>query len=278
LGDGATWESGKHARWSPTYTWGWNWPTYGAAGASDSASPPTGSLADEIERFPVELVTDLGNVEMKVRFGAKVPPHQGVGLWKELGLFWGNARVAMLSPCNSVGTWTGGSGLHVTTTNVCHGPGSIFAYGNHATPFQNLSLDAYTDTFAETDRFQVWYYIDNKAVLSDNVDIYLSDSNVDPTWNYYLFRTPKASISDGWNWLSWRINQYTTKTGTVTPNNIVSCKLVSNKSGWATEQIDKLRLWGNDGTFWARVVPDPPIEKQYGEIKWVYWHLEFPER
>jgi len=196
-----------------------------------------------------------------------------------MGLFDADANVALLSGCESVGSWTSENPDYpvADTSNVRDGNASIKSVGSLGTPtFQNLgNLDSYANTFTTAARLQLWYYIDDASKLSGTFYIYASSHASDITQDVYWWSVTTSDLSDGWNLISKKFSEADGQSGSPNVNNIVSFRLNSAKSSSATENIDKIRIFEEAGNMWARAENSSPTEKQWGEVRTLYWYINF---
>jgi len=276
------WTATKNTKWGAPGTvygkWGATWPTYIAVGLGSAGGTPT-ALVDELERVPVIFTYDWGYGTAKVRYSAKFNTKVGVGDWTEIGLFYDDAIVSTLDNCDGTAGWTSEQpSVKAETVIVRAGDASVSAYGGTATvSFKNTNhFDAYTNVFAETDKFQFWYYIDDVSRLTGtNISFYFSSNATTPTSDSYRYDVPISSLVDGWNWFSKVVNTYNSKVGVANVNNIVSFQAQVTKSAATTECLDKIRIFKENGTLWEYNAFTHTIEKQYGEVRWSYWYLQF---
>lgn len=281
--------SGKHLTWgsAPHDYWGMAYPTYIACGAGTSAAGGS-ALGDEIARFPVSLVRDFGwgtaigtaaGGTAVVRFSGEAKRDAAVGTWNEVGLFYGNAVTHMLSTCDVEGSWVSDNILSVTTTTVRDGSGALRSQGSNLVSFANLGgLTPPSDTFYESDKLQLWYYINDISYLdsSGNLTVRIGSSSDSHDTDYYEFTKPCSGLSSGWNWLSWVISDYTSKSGSPDINNIVTFRLTTPKlTEAAVEGLDRVRLFQHSGTLWGYQALGTALEKQWGETRWLYWDAIF---
>jgi len=276
-----SWSSSEHALWSASgtaYHWAMPYPTYVACGAGTAANGS--ALGDEIERFIVPWKRDLGADEMIVRIAGEAKRQEAVGTWNELGVYYGNATIAMLDNCVELGSWVSENTLTLDTVTVRHGPGCLRSQGDDSiVSFRNIGgLDSPGVAFSGEDRFQMWYYVNDTAYLDsgEEVVIRVGSSPISIETDYYEFRVPHASLASGWNWLSWAVGDYDASDGLPDYSTIVSFRLQSWKlSSSIIERIDKIRLFKHAGTLWGYHALGTAIEKEWGETKWVYWDIQF---
>jgi len=277
---------GRHLTWGAVGHdyWGMPYPVYIACGASTASAGGT-ALGDEIARFNISLVRDFGwgtaigtaaGGTAVVRFAGQADRQKAVGTWREVGLFYGSAVTHMLSNCDVEGSWVSDNVLAVTTTNVREGPGALQCQGDSLVSFANLGgLDAPTVSFTESDKLQLWYYINDVSYLdSGNLTVRIGSSSSSFDTDYYEFTKPCSELESGWNWLSWFISDYDSKVGSPDPSTIVTFKLTVPKlTPSAVEGIDRIRLFQHGGTLYAYQALGTAVDKQWGETRWLYWDV-----
>lgn len=277
----ADWEEGPHAKWSTSgtaYYWGMPYPVYAACGAGTAASGS--ALGDEIERFQIPITHDLGYERQIVRLAGEAKKQIAVGLWREVGIYLGTAEITILSDCNTLGEWGSEGTLVVDATDVADGPGCLRADGlDDAIPFYNIGglTSPGAGTYSGTDRFQMWYYIDDVDNLDPTEEVLVRLGCNAETYgdDYYLYSKSWSDLEDGWNWFSWQLSGYASAIGTTSYDNITTLSLHSEKISYATERIDKVRLFHHAGTSWGYQALATAVEKEWGETKWLYWDLDF---
>jgi len=230
------------------------------------------ALEDELKRVAITSRSATG--EREARLVSVFKTAVGSGEWQEIGLFLEPERACLLSDCDSTANWSSDNTLSLEATDYKEGNAALEALGTGTVDFLNTTLTPSYDTysFTESDKLQLWYYIDDVANLAGSIFIEISSSaTVDV--DEYQFEIKKADLSNGWNWISKVINE-ATKVGSPDLNAIVRFRLHATKAASALSRIDKIRLFGDQGLMWARAELATPIEKGLGEVWNVYWYLK----
>jgi len=250
-------------------------PRYIAVGTKTTtvADPRTlTALEDELDR---EIVESRYRETYTAKLVAVFTRKRAVGEWQELGLLDAQARAVMLSNCDTTTNWTSSNTLSVETSDYREGAGALEATGSATLDFRNAALapDYGAYSFSTEDKLQLWYYVDNVANLTGSVYIEISSSTTDDT-DEYEFEIATADLSNGWNWISRKISD-ATAIGSPNLNAIVRFRLHVTKSASVLSRIDRIRLFGNEGNLWCRAELTTPVTKQLGEVRNVYWYIEY---
>jgi len=257
-------------------------PTHIAVGLERHAGGNLTTLTEleqEVERVAIESWDEEPTrARLLGSFTAKI----GAGDWLEAGLFDAAANEAMLSNCDTVGSWTSQNAGYPQPdpSEAKEGAASLESVGEYSLPtFRNIGgLDSYSGTNYTTNaRFQLWYYIDDKSKIDGGVRVYLgSDPENDPPGNdSYYWDFVVGDLVDGWNFLSRKFSECSGQSGSPDLDSICSCYIDTNKTESALERIDKLRLFEEAGNMWARAEFENAVEKQWGEVRAVYWYVKF---
>lgn len=252
-------------------------PTYLAVGTQLSG------LSTPAQRAMTELVDELWRAEVTTRSRSGVVAQltapfglgRGAGTWREVALFDSAHRQVALAPCDVVGSWTSDNALSVEYTDYKEGYGALESQGALEMSFVNVGLSpAYGgQVFSESDKLQLWYYIDDKARLSGSLEVTISSSATSGI-DEYIHEFSLGSLSSGWNWLSRDLSAYQSKIGSPNLSTLCRTRIRATKSNAVLERIDKVRLCGANGRMWTRSELSPAVVKTVDTLRNVDWELE----
>lgn len=259
---------------------------YIAVGTEYSSAPDKSllvSLENEIARTKI---TSKSAVERTARLVGLFLEKEGVGTWKEIGLFEGEEKAVVLHNCDTDTDWISDNTLSVEVSGAQEGGGALESSapdtaGAANVSFRNANLTpSYNNlSFQATDTLQFWYYVGDTTMLVGDQTVEIG-STVNDNEDEYQFLIDPVTLSDGWNLIS-RAVDTASIIGNPDLNNIVRFRLYGDKNipvgQTLIERIDNVRLFANSGYMWARAELNPPVAKQMGEVRSVYWYIEFME-
>jgi len=264
-------------------------PLYIAAGAGLAGASPETLLAlvSEMARVPIATkeVRELrGSV---VKYTSEFPKGTATGAWKEIGLFTAAEAAVLINDCDSLGTagtapgtaagtavWSFGEnagGLELT--DYREGSAAIEAFGTAPNPrFHSSTLQVSASGVTTSAWLQLFYYVNNVDSLDGTLQVRIGNDES----NYWQFDMDHDSISEGWQWLSFRISDYNSKVGNPVFSSLINYFRMDYSAPLLAsllDRIDFIRLFTESGDMYARGEISAGEPKGLDEDRHVIWEL-----
>ncbi len=233
-------------------------PDYVAVGTGQwelgSGAKVKTALKAEMARVQVQTkqVKDLG---LTARLTAVFPPGTATMAWHEIGLFNAPEIATTISECDSEGTapaWTyGDNSGSLELVAYRQGSACLEAVGTAPSPrFVNSILDV-TPNITTAGYFQLYYYVDAITHLAGNLEIKIGNDSS----NYWQFNTAHGDIEAGWQWLSFKVSERSSETGSPDIGQTINYFYLGYSAplgGSLLDRIDFIRMFEENGDMYTR--------------------------
>lgn len=144
---------------------------------------------------------------------------------------------------------------------------------NHGTDHIDDYVTSLNPVITTSAWFQLFYYVDDTDSLDGNLRIRIGNDAA----NYWQFNTAHGDVAEGWQWLSFRISEYDSKTGSPAFNQLIDYFVLDYDTSLLAsllDRIDFIRLFLENGDMYCRGEFSVGSPKGLNEARHIIWKLK----